>query len=70
MLVTAALAQRSSSAMCGPTVAYVTDGMPDMTAIAVGAFADPNFPSPEYSVHEGSKHCWVAMTGDDIEHYD
>ncbi|TGX53576.1 GFA family protein [Sphingomonas gei] len=55
---------------CGATVAYASEGMPGMTAIAVGAFADPDFPPPHYSVYEGRKHAWVALLGDAIEHFD
>ena len=55
---------------CGATVAYVNEGMPGVTAIATGAFADPNFPPPHYSVYEERKHGWVTITGDDIEHMD
>lgn len=55
---------------CGATVSYVAEGMPDVTAVAVGAFADPTFPPPEYSVYEERKHRWVAVVGDDIDHFD
>jgi hypothetical protein len=53
---------------CGSTVSYTIDTMPGLTAVAVGAFADPSFPSPEYSVYEARKHSWVAICGDHIEH--
>ena len=56
--------------VCGATVAYKSDGLPDLTAVAVGAFADPQFPGPEYSVYEGRKHGWVAVIGAGIEHFD
>jgi len=55
---------------CGSTLAYVIDRMPGLIAIAVGAFADPKFPTPIYSVFEGRKHDWVAIIGDGIEHFD
>jgi hypothetical protein len=55
---------------CGCTVAYVAEGLPGLTAIPVGAFADPEFPPPQYSVYEERKHAWVAITGADIEHFD
>ncbi len=55
---------------CGATVAYVNQGMPDVTAVPVGAFADPLFPPPAFSVYEDRKHPWVAVLGDDIEHMD
>jgi hypothetical protein len=55
---------------CGSTVAYVVDGMPGLTAIPVGAFADPHFPAPGFSVYEERKHEWVTITGDGVEHID
>jgi hypothetical protein len=55
---------------CGSTVAYVADSMPGVTAVAIGAFADPDFPAPEYSVYEGRKHTWVTIVGDDIDRYE
>ena len=55
---------------CGATVAYVNEAMPDVTAVPVGAFADPGFPSPKFSVYEERKHPWVAVLGDDVEHMD
>ncbi len=51
---------------CGATVAYTSAGVPGFTIVAVGAFADPAFPSPEISVYESRKHPWVAILGDDI----
>ena len=65
-----ALATFRFCATCGATVTYVSAGMPGVTAIAVGAFADPNFPAPAFSVYEERKHSWVAISGDDIEHMD
>jgi hypothetical protein len=55
---------------CGSTVAYSTEGMPDLTAVAIGAFADPAFPQPEYSTWEERKHAWVEVVGDGVEHYE
>ncbi len=55
---------------CGATVAYAIEAMPGVTAIPIGAFAEPGFPSPEYSVYEARKHDWLAIVGDDIEHFD
>jgi hypothetical protein len=53
---------------CGATVAYVIEALPGLTAIAVGAFADPGFPTPEYSVYENRKHAWITIDGDNIRH--
>jgi hypothetical protein len=55
---------------CGGTVWYQGGGLPDLIAIPVGCFADPNFPSPNFSVWEVRKHAWLQVTGDQIEHYD
>ncbi|HEY8615048.1 GFA family protein [Phenylobacterium sp.] len=55
---------------CGSTVAYVNDGLPGLIAIAVGAFADPGFPPPRFSVYEDRKHGWVAVLGEAVEHLD
>lgn len=55
---------------CGSTVFYSSEGMPGLTAVAVGAFADPDFPPPIYSVYEARKHRWVAILGDEVDHFD
>ena len=52
---------------CGATVYYVMAGHDEAIAIPVGAFADPNFPPPSFSVYEERMHGWVAMP-EDIEH--
>lgn len=48
---------------CGSTVAYVVEGWPGVTAVPIGAFADPTFPSPRFSVYEHRKHPWVCVLG-------
>jgi len=55
---------------CGSTVAYVIEGWPGVTAIPLGAFADPHFPPPRFSVYEDRKHAWTAVLGDEVEHFD
>ena len=54
---------------CGATVYYDIDGMPGVVAVPVGAFADPTFPAPTFSVYEARKHPWVKLP-DDVEHMD
>ncbi len=54
---------------CGATVYYVGAGNEDEIAIPVGAFADPTFPGPNFSVYEERMHAWVRMPPD-IEHAD
>jgi len=53
---------------CGSTVAYVIEGWPGVTAIPLGAFADPSFPAPRFSVYEHRKHPWTVVLGDEVEH--
>lgn len=53
---------------CGSTIAYVIEALPGLVAIPLGAFADPTFPDPNFSVYESRKHRWVTITGDGIEH--
>jgi len=52
---------------CGSTVYYQFDARPELVAVAVGNFADPNFPPPVFSVYEDRKHAWVS-TPEDAEH--
>lgn len=53
---------------CGSTLTFVIDALPGLTAIAMGGFADPQFPAPEFSVFENRKHAWVEITGDGVVH--
>lgn len=53
---------------CGSTLAYAIEGTPGITAIPLGAFADPAFPAPRFSVYEHRKHPWTAVLGEDVEH--
>lgn len=46
---------------CGATVYYTGQGLEGFIAIPVGAFADPGFPQPTYSVYEERMHGWVQM---------
>ena len=46
---------------CGATVCYQLDSAPEMIAIPVGAFADANFPKPDFSVYEERMHPWVTL---------
>lgn len=52
---------------CGATVYYTFDGNSEFVAIPVGAFADPGFPAPVFSVYEERMHAWVTMPAG-IEH--
>jgi hypothetical protein len=53
---------------CGSSVYWHFDLRPEHYGIAVGAFADPDFPPPTYSVWEESKHAWINLP-DGIQHF-
>jgi len=53
---------------CGATVYYLDPAEPEVIAIPVGAFADPEFPPPWFSVWESRKHGWVTVP-EDAEHH-
>jgi hypothetical protein len=52
---------------CGATVFYKAGPFPNLTAVAIGAFADPSFGAPSVSIYENRKHKWLEIVGDDIE---
>ena len=58
---------------CGSDVYYEIDGkfddkFNDLIAVPLGAFDDPFFLTPAFSVWENRKHEWVEIVGDGIEH--
>lgn len=58
---------------CGSDVYYEIDGkfddkFNDLIAIPLGAFDDPFFLTPNFSVWESRKHDWLEILGDEIEH--
>lgn len=58
-------------AECGSTVHYAIEGKFDgLIAIPLGAFDDPFFASPAFSVWEKRKHNWVEISGENVEHSD
>jgi hypothetical protein len=54
---------------CGSTVFYYGADNPDSIGVPVGAFADPGFPAPRFSVYEARRHPWV-QTATPMEHID
>jgi hypothetical protein len=50
--------------VCGSTVYWENSRMPDRICVAVGAFADPQFPRPARSVWAKTKHIWLAFPED------
>lgn len=53
---------------CGATVYYELERLDAFLAVPVGAFADPNFPSPAVSIYASRMHGWVVPPRD-AEHF-
>ena len=58
---------------CGSDVYYEIDGkfddkFNDLIAVPLGAFDDPFFLEPSFSVWENRKHDWVEIVGNHVEH--
>ena len=54
---------------CGSDVHYDINGKFDgLVAIPLGAFDNPYFLQPRFSVWEERKHDWVEIVGEDVEH--
>jgi hypothetical protein len=47
--------------VCGTTVFHTEEGVEDSVGVAVGAFADPDFPPPRVSVYDCRRHAWVRL---------
>jgi len=46
---------------CGSNVFWEAEGTPDMISVAVGCFADPDFPAPLRTVWAENKHEWLPF---------
>lgn len=46
---------------CGTTVYHTEEGVGGGISIAVGAFADPDFPPPSVSVYDCRRHGWLTL---------
>jgi hypothetical protein len=55
---------------CGSTVLWRLDALPGFVAVALGAFADPQFPAPTVSIYEARKHAWALSAALEAEHLD
>ena len=49
---------------CGSTIYFENEAFPGIVAVAIGNFADPNFPAPIISVWEETRHSWVSLPPD------
>jgi hypothetical protein len=46
---------------CGSQVFYTEPTEPDLVVVAVGAFADPSFPTPTESGYDSRRHPWIEL---------
>jgi len=54
---------------CGSGLFYMVENKFDgLIAIPLGAFDDPYFVSPKFSVWEDRKNDWVEILGDEVQH--
>jgi hypothetical protein len=54
---------------CGSTVHWELSSAPGRIAVALGMFADPQFPAPRVSVWERRRHPWTVHIADcQMEH--
>jgi hypothetical protein len=49
---------------CGVAVGFLSEGMPGMTGIAVGCFADPDFAPPQRLYWASRRHRWLGFHND------
>jgi hypothetical protein len=49
---------------CGSTVYFENEAFPEFVAVAIGNFADQDFPAPIISVWEQTRHPWVSLPPD------
>ena len=47
--------------VCGTNVFHTEEGVEGSVSVAVGAFADPEFPAPTLSVYDCRRHPWVVL---------
>jgi hypothetical protein len=47
--------------VCGSNVFHTEEGVEGGVGVAVGCFADPQFPAPRYSIYDCRRHGWVRL---------
>lgn len=50
--------------VCGSNLYWEPARLPHLTGVAIGAFADPDFPPPQQSVWTKDKHAWFDLPQD------
>lgn len=55
--------------VCGSNLYHTEEGCEDRSvAVAIGGFADPNFPPPQDSVYDCRRHPWVRLPAETVVH--
>jgi hypothetical protein len=49
---------------CGSTVYWESESFPGHVVVAIGNFADPDFPAPTIAVWEEARHAWLSLPPD------
>jgi len=57
-----------SCPVCSSTLYWQIPVYAEHWAVAVGGFADSDFPAPTFSVYEDRKHCWLQLPETITEH--
>ena len=47
--------------ICGTNLFHTEEGAGEGVGVAVGAFADPDFPAPQVSIYDCRRHPWVQL---------
>ncbi|WP_114239716.1 GFA family protein [Dyella sp. C9] len=47
--------------VCGTSLFHTEEGRDGSVSVAVGGFADPQFPPPQDSVYDCRRHAWVQL---------
>ena len=47
--------------ICGTNLFHTEEGAGEGVGVAVGAFADPDFPAPRLSIYDYRRHPWVQL---------
>ncbi len=51
---------------CATVICYQIHADPNIVAVPLGLFADPELPAPGFSVYEARKHPWVSVPEDAV----
>ena len=54
--------------VCGTNLFHTEEGRTGSVGVAVGAFADPQFPAPQDSVYDCRRHPWVQLPAGTVAH--